>query len=99
MRNYFWFDKGYSAYTLCKAMGGSHYDMMGEKKTLALYPLADIDQPAELNWACGYIEDCLESTGFKVNSYHRAALRSGLIRFKPHSITNFYRAAKCYSRY
>ena len=76
----FWFDKGYSAYTLCKAMGGSHYDMMGEQKTLALYPLADIDQPAELNWACGYIEDCLESTGFKVNSYHRATLRSGLIR-------------------
>jgi type IV secretion system protein VirB4 len=52
----FAFDKGYSMYGLCKASGGEHYDIAGEKTKLAFCPLRAIDSDADLLWAVEWVE-------------------------------------------
>lgn len=76
----FMFDKGFSAYTLCKSVNGSHYELGFEKGAPSFYPLAHIDQPEELNWACEWIENCLLLNHFEVKSEHQNAIRQGLIQ-------------------
>ncbi len=55
----FWFDKGYSSYPLCVAVGGQHYDI-GADETIAFTPLAGIDDEREREWTLGWLEDCLQ---------------------------------------
>jgi type IV secretion/conjugal transfer VirB4 family ATPase len=76
----FFFDKGYSSYALCKAMGGTHYDLMAGTHAPAFYPLANIHISSELDWACEWIEECLTLTNFVVTNLQRNAIREGLIR-------------------
>lgn len=76
----FHFDKGYSSYILCKAMNGTHYDLMSPEGSPAFYPLANIHEPSELDWACEWLEECLRLNKFEINSLHRNAIREGLIR-------------------
>jgi len=52
----FAFDKGYSAFALCSAVGGVHYDVAGEGADLAFCPLAQIHEPAVRAWASEWIE-------------------------------------------
>ncbi len=54
----FWFDKGYSSYPLCLAVGGQHYDI-GADDTVSFTPLAGIDDEHEREWALGWLEECL----------------------------------------
>lgn len=56
----FVFDKGYSAYKLCNAAGGSHYDLLSpnDPSALALCPLKDIGESAvDLAWGVDFISD------------------------------------------
>jgi type IV secretion system protein VirB4 len=76
----FLFDKGYSAYVLCRALGGTHYDILSPKLSPAFYPLKNIHEPDELNWACEWIEECLQANNFIVNNLHRNLIREGLVR-------------------
>ena len=56
----FAFDKGYSSFALCNAVGGAHYDIAGDAaRDLAFCPLADIDQPGVRVWASEWIEGLL----------------------------------------
>lgn len=73
------FDKGRSLYTLCKALGGQHYDIgSDEGDDLALCPLADIDIASDALWAEEWIATCFElQTGVapapeQKNEIHRA---------------------------
>lgn len=52
----FCFDKGYSAYVLAMASGGSHYDIAGDHGDLSFCPLAQIDTPTDKAWAKEYVE-------------------------------------------
>jgi len=55
------FDKGRSLYTLCKATGGSHYDIGADDVgALALFPLADIDADSDMLWAEEWISTAYE---------------------------------------
>jgi type IV secretion/conjugal transfer VirB4 family ATPase len=55
------FDKGRSLYTLCKAVGGQHYDIGSDGgDDLALCPLSDIDSPSDALWAVEWIATCFE---------------------------------------
>ncbi|MCW8200288.1 transporter [Verminephrobacter aporrectodeae subsp. tuberculatae] len=55
------FDKGRSLYALCKATGGTHYDIGNdEADTMALTPLANIDSDSEALWAEEWIATCFE---------------------------------------
>jgi type IV secretion system protein VirB4 len=73
------FDKGRSLYTLCKALGGQHYDIGSDDgDDLALCPLADIDIASDALWAEEWIAACFElQTGVaptpeQKNEIHRA---------------------------
>jgi type IV secretion system protein VirB4 len=88
----FMFDKGYSAYVLCKAMGGAHYDLSGENQQIAFYPLGRIDEPDELNFACEWIECLLECQRVTVTHVHRKEIRASLIRLaaqENRTLTNY----------
>ncbi len=88
----FLFDKGYSAYALCKAMGGSHYSIGGENNAIAFYPLAEIDTPQGLNFAGDWIESLLESQGIAVTHVHRKEIRASLVRLsaqKSRTLTDY----------
>lgn len=55
------FDKGRSLYTLCKAIGGIHYDIGNDDcDTPALVPLNDIDTESDALWAEEWIASCYE---------------------------------------
>lgn len=75
----FKFEKGYSSYVLCNALGGAYYDIGGEHQDLAFCPLGRVDKPAERFWAEGYIETLLELQGIKVQPHHRNAIRDALV--------------------
>jgi type IV secretion system protein VirB4 len=55
----FAFDKGMSAYTLCKAANGTHYNIGGDGDGLAFCPLAHLETDSDLAWAAGWIDDAL----------------------------------------
>ncbi len=78
----FLFDKGYSAYPLCKAMQGVHYDIGGEKNHSGFYPLQSIHEQAELDWACGWVEILLECQNVMMTSSVRKEIRTSLIRLQ-----------------
>lgn len=74
----FVFDKGYSAYTLVRAAGGQHYDIMGSLEALNFCPLRDVDDPEERAWACGWIETLVELQGIRVTPAHRRSIQHAL---------------------
>jgi len=70
----FAFDKGYSAFVLCAASGGEHYDIAGEHAALSFYPLANLDQASERAWAAEWLETLVTLQGLQVRPQHRQAL-------------------------
>lgn len=70
----FAFDKGYSAFALCAASGGKHYDIAGDDAYLSFYPLASIDRVSERAWAAQWLETLLQLQGLAVGAQHRKAL-------------------------
>lgn len=51
----FVFDKDYSIYTLCKAAGGTHYDLASGDASLTFYPLKHIDDNLTFQWAINWL--------------------------------------------
>ncbi|EGN2600652.1 transporter [Salmonella enterica] len=90
------FDKGRSLFALCRATGGTHYDLGNDEgETPALAPLRDIDSEAGLLWAEEWVEVCYEMQASHAPSpaqkqeIHRAML---LLREAPRdfrSMTDF----------
>jgi type IV secretion/conjugal transfer VirB4 family ATPase len=70
----FAFDKGFSAYVLCKACGGEHYAIAGDNIDLSFCPLAKIDEPGERTWAIEWLEILVSLQGLAIGPHHRAAL-------------------------
>ena len=91
----FAFDKGKAMLPLCKATGGSHYEIAGEDSTLAFAPLQHVDSDAEQSWAEEWIENLATMQGLTVLPAHRNAIHyaMNLIRNNPphlRSLTDFY---------
>lgn len=57
----FIFDKGGSMRTLCAGLGGIFYDLGKESDTLSFQPLANLDQPDEIEWALEWVLDLLKN--------------------------------------
>lgn len=74
----FAFDKGYSAFVLCHAAGGRHYDIASEHESLSFCPLARVDEPQERMWAADWIETLLAVNQFKVLPNHRNIINHSL---------------------
>jgi type IV secretion system protein VirB4 len=68
----FFFDKGYSAYVLTKALGGQHLDL-GEDD-VPLQPLARIDDPTDRMKVQALLEDWLELQSVNLLPLQRKAL-------------------------
>jgi type IV secretion system protein TrbE len=75
----FLFDKGYSAFVLCQAAGGNHYDILGEGGALSFYPLQGIDEPNELAWATEWVETLFVMQGATVDVAKRKAIHEALV--------------------
>ncbi len=74
------FDKGQSMYTLCRAVGGSHYNIAGEderdkngrvKTKYAFCPLQWLQSKADVVWACSWIESLCALNGIDVTPKQR----------------------------
>ncbi len=52
----FAFDMGNSAFALCNAAGGDHYEIAGDHSDLSFYPLQGIDRAHERAWAAEWLE-------------------------------------------
>jgi len=72
----FFFDKGYSAFVLTKALGGQHLDL-GEDE-VPLQPLARIDDETDRMKLQGLFEDWLDLQGVRLVPNQRKALWRGL---------------------
>jgi len=57
---FFGFDKGYSMYTLTKAIGSPHYDIAADDTDLHFCPLGNIQTDADHVWAEDWIRVCCE---------------------------------------
>ncbi|ACS79768.1 conjugal transfer protein TrbE [Maridesulfovibrio salexigens] len=91
----FAFDKGMSMFPLCKAAGGTHYEIAGDDSELAFAPLSNVDSDAEQAWAEEWIETLVTLQGFVVLPAHRNAIHLAMnsIRNNPkdmRSLTDFY---------
>jgi type IV secretion system protein TrbE len=69
----FAFDKGYSAFPLCRACGGDFYDI-GADEPVAFVPLGQVDDPIEREWALGWCEELLRLQGVAITPEQRSAL-------------------------
>lgn len=78
------FDKARSLYALCKATGGTHYDLgSDEGDTPALTPLVDIDSEAELLWAEEWVATCFELQAKKAPTPHqKAEMHKAMLRLR-----------------
>ena len=74
------FDKGQSLYTLCRAVGGSHYTIAGEEERgangrrqakYAFCPLQWLQSKADLVWACSWIETLCAMNGVELTPKQR----------------------------
>lgn len=75
----FMFDKGYSNFTLCHALKGTHYDL---GSGLSFSPLKNIDQDNELDWACEWLESLFASQNLSISTVHRKEIRESLLRLR-----------------
>jgi type IV secretion system protein TrbE len=89
------FDNGNSMYTLCKAIGGHHYDM-GDTSGLVLCPLADLETENDILWAAEWVATCymLQKNGERLAPAQKSAvnralgLMKGMLR-EERSLTEF----------
>jgi type IV secretion system protein VirB4 len=88
------FDKGMSMFPLCKAVGGTHYDVAGDGDSLSFCPLQRVDSDAESSWAEEWIATLCTLQGLEVLPLHRNAIHQAmeLLRDNPkemRSLTDF----------
>ena len=83
----FYFDKDYGAYATSKAVGGEHYDLLGEHDSntdtrLSFYPLGGIDgtNADEVGWAADWLELLLEQQGLSVTPEQRSYVMQAINR-------------------
>jgi type IV secretion system protein VirB4 len=62
----FCFDKGMSMYTLCKAAGGTHYNVGGDGDELAFCPLQYLETRSDRAWAKEWLAQICELNGLEV---------------------------------
>ena len=62
----FVFDKKYSQYVLCNAVGGAHFDLASDDSKISFCPLANLETTEERNWARDWIEMLVEMQGKSV---------------------------------
>lgn len=62
----FAFDKGLSMYTLCRAVGGQHYNPASEGSELCFCPLQYLDDSSDLAWAADWIETLLKLNSVQI---------------------------------
>jgi type IV secretion system protein VirB4 len=74
----FAFDIGNSAYPLCHASGGDHYEIAGENSGLAFYPLADVDTENERVWAADWLETLFMLQGVTMTPSFRRDIHRAL---------------------
>ena len=63
----FCFDKGMSMYTLCKATGGTHYNVGGDGDALAFCPLQYLDTRGDRAWAKEWLSQICELNRLQVS--------------------------------
>jgi Type IV secretory pathway, VirB4 components len=74
----FVFDKGMSMYPMCKAMGGSHFEIGSDDSSMRLSPLKYLDTPADLAWAADWLETLCRLNGREVLPRDRNAIGEAL---------------------
>ena len=77
----FVFDKGYNFYALGKAVGGYHYDILGDDSP-SFFPLKDIREDSELRWASTWVEKIVEAQGVSVGPEQRREIYEGLLSLR-----------------
>jgi type IV secretion system protein TrbE len=63
----FCFDKGSSMYTLCKAAGGTHYNVAGDDEQLSFCPLQFAESRSDRAWAKEWITEICELNQLQVS--------------------------------
>ena len=63
----FCFDKGLSMYTLCKAAGGTHYNVAGDDEQLSFCPLQFVETRSDRAWAKEWITEICELNQLQVS--------------------------------
>ena len=63
----FCFDKGMSMYTLCKAVGGTHYNVGGDDDDLAFCPLQYLETRGDRAWAKEWLTQICEMNRLQVS--------------------------------
>ena len=74
----FTFDKGYSAYALCKGVGGRHYDLAGEDAEVAFAPMSQLNDDRALAWASQWVELIAGVQGITVTPEQRKEIHRAL---------------------
>lgn len=82
----FAFDKGLSMYLLCKAAGGSHFNLSvsknqqeEEQQHISFCPLANIDNPDEKSWAIEWLTTIFElQRNRKISPEEQAAITKAI---------------------
>ncbi len=72
------FDKGMSMFPLCKATGGTHYDVAGDGDSLSFCPLQHVDSDSEQSWAEEWIATLCTLQGLEVLPQHRNAIHQAM---------------------
>lgn len=82
------FDRGNSAYTLCQAIGGQHYDIGGDTGDddgyvpYAFCPLQFTETHGDRAWACSWIELLVELNNVKLTPELRNEIAARMESFK-----------------
>lgn len=72
--NVFIFDKGSSAYTLTKALGGKHFNFFHEEETTTFAPLKYIDSDSDIAFLEDWFSTILSLNDYKVTNECRKSL-------------------------
>jgi type IV secretion system protein VirB4 len=78
----FLFDKGYSSYVLCRAVGGAHYDLGDPCQQLAFCPLGRIDEPQQFAHAYEWLLFIFSLQGMALTPDQRAECQHALLRLQ-----------------
>ena len=65
------FDKGLSAYALCKAVGGRHYSLAADNEALSFCTLHFLSTASDRSWASGWMDSILALNGVATTAEQR----------------------------
>lgn len=72
------FDKDYSGYSLCQAVGGEHYDVGDDAGGVSFAPLANLTSARDLAWASQWLESIAQLQGVSVTPEQRQEIHRAL---------------------